>query len=58
MKIAILPARGGSKRIKNKNIVNIGGRPMIHNTIQILKKSKIFDEIIVSTDSTRIKKYQ
>ena len=42
MKIAILPARGGSKRIKNKNIVNIGGRPMIHNTIQILKKSKIY----------------
>ncbi len=56
MKIAILPARGGSKRIKNKNIINIGGRPMIHNTIQTLKKSKIFDDIIVSTDSIRIKK--
>ena len=54
MIVAILPARGGSKRIKNKNIINIGGKPMIHHTIQILKKTKIFDEIIVTTDSSRI----
>ena len=54
MIVAIVPARGGSKRIKNKNIINICGKPMIHHTIQILKKTKIFDEIIVTTDSSKI----
>ena len=54
MILAIVPARGGSKRIKNKNIINIDGKPMIHRTIQILKNSKIFDEIIVTTDSIKI----
>ena len=42
MIIAILPARGESKRVKNKNIINIGGKPMIHNTIKTLIKTKIF----------------
>ena len=56
MIVAIVPARGGSKRIKNKNIINICGKPMIHHTIQILKKTKIFDEIIVTTDSSKIQK--
>ena len=41
MIVAILPARGGSKRIKNKNIINIGGKPMIHHTIQILLGKQI-----------------
>ena len=54
MKIAILPARAGSKRVKNKNILNIYGKPMIHRTIDLLKKSKIFDMIIVSSDSKKI----
>ena len=54
MIVAIIPARGGSKRIKNKNIINISGKPMIHHTIQILKKTKIFDKIIVTTDSPKI----
>ena len=54
MIIAIIPARGGSKRIKNKNIINIGGKPMIYHTIKTLIKSKIFDEIIVTSDSKRI----
>jgi len=54
MIVAIVPARGGSKRIKNKNIINICGKPMIHHTIQILKKTKIFDEIIITTDSSKI----
>ena len=54
MIVAIIPTRGGSKRIKNKNIINISGKPMIHHTIQILKKTKIFDKIIVTTDSPKI----
>lgn len=54
--IAIIPARGGSKRIKGKNFKKFNGVPIIANTIKILKKSKIFEKIIVSTDDARIKK--
>ena len=54
MKIAILPARLNSKRIKRKNIKNINGRPIIYWTIKKLIKSKLFDHIIVSTDSNKI----
>ena len=56
MKIAIIPARSGSKRIKEKNIKNFFGFPMIYWPILIAKKSKIFDKIIVSTDSNKIAK--
>ena len=52
--IAIIPARGGSKRIKNKNIKKFFGKPMIAWTILAAKKSKIFNKIIVSTDSNKI----
>ncbi len=54
MNIAILPARGGSKRIKNKNILKISGRPMIEWTIKKLINSKLFKHIIVSSDSKKI----
>jgi len=54
--IAIIPARGGSKRIKGKNLKNFNGAPIISKTIKILKKSRLFDKIIVSTDSKKIKK--
>ncbi len=54
MLIAILPARSGSKRIKNKNIKNFLGKPIISYTINRLKKSNLFDEIYVSTDSNKI----
>lgn len=53
--IAIIPARGGSKRIKNKNIKLFFGKPIIQWTYEILKKSKLFSKIIVSTDSIKIK---
>ena len=56
MNIAIIPARGGSKRIKNKNIKNFLGKPIISYVIKQAIKSKLFDCIIVSTDSTKIKK--
>ena len=56
MKIAIIPARSGSKRIKNKNIKNFLGKPIISYTIKNLLKSKVFDKIYVSTNSTKIAK--
>ena len=54
--IAIILARGGSKRIPKKNIIDFMGRPMITWTIEAAIKSKIFDKIIVSTDSEEIAK--
>jgi N-acylneuraminate cytidylyltransferase len=56
MNIAIIPARGGSKRIVNKNIKFFFGKPIIYWTIMKLKKTKIFDKIYVSTDSIKIYK--
>jgi CMP-N,N'-diacetyllegionaminic acid synthase len=53
--LAIIPARGGSKGIPNKNVMNISGKPLIAYTIDAGKKSKYIDEIIVSTDSEVIK---
>ncbi|WP_298845450.1 acylneuraminate cytidylyltransferase family protein [Clostridium sp.] len=53
--LAIIPARGGSKSIPNKNIMSICGKPLIAYTIDAGKKSKYVDEIIVSTDSEVIK---
>tara|TARA_X000000368_G_C23019512_1_gene707316 strand:- start:1043 stop:1732 length:690 start_codon:yes stop_codon:yes gene_type:complete len=52
--IAIIPARGGSKRIKNKNIKLFCGKPMIAWTIIAAKKAKIFNKIMVSTDNIKI----
>ncbi|MBU3126096.1 acylneuraminate cytidylyltransferase family protein [Clostridium tagluense] len=53
--LAIIPARGGSKGIPNKNVMAICGKPLIAYTIEAGKKSKYIDEIIVSTDSDVIK---
>ena len=53
---AIVPARGGSKRIKKKNIKIFFSKPILYWTFNILKKSKIFDKIILSTDDEKIKK--
>jgi len=55
MKIAVIPARGGSKRIQRKNIKIFNGKPMIAWAIQIAQKSKLFDKIFVSTDDDEIK---
>lgn len=49
--IAVIPARGGSKRIPDKNIVDFFGKPMIAWTIEAALKSGIFDAVLVSTDS-------
>lgn len=52
--VAIIPARGGSKRIKNKNIKDFFGRPLISYSIKAAKDSDIFERIIVSTDDGEI----
>lgn len=54
MIVAIIPARIGSKRIKKKNIKSFLGHPIISYSIKSAQKSKIFDKIIVSTDSNII----
>ena len=46
----IIPARSGSKRIKNKNILNFYGIPLIGRTIKTARNSKIFDKVIVFYD--------
>lgn len=54
MNVAIIPARGGSKRIKKKNIRSFCGQPIIAYSIQQAIKSGVFDRIIVSTDDDDI----
>ena len=53
-RIAIIPARGGSKRIPKKNIKNFCGKPIIYYTIDYARKSNLFDVIHVSTDDKEI----
>ena len=52
--IAIITARGGSKRIPKKNIREFCGRPIIEYSIRAALESKLFDEVMVSTDSEEI----
>ena len=52
--LAIIPARGGSKRIPRKNIKDFLGKPIIAYSIEVALKSKLFEEVIVSTDDEEI----
>jgi pseudaminic acid cytidylyltransferase len=52
--ICIIPARSGSKRIKNKNLLSFFGKPIIYYSIKAAINSKIFSRIIVTTDSLKI----
>ena len=52
--LGIIPARGGSKGIKNKNLKKIKGKTLIEYTISEAKKSKLINDIYVSTDSNKI----
>lgn len=54
MNIAIIPARGGSKRIPRKNIKEFAGKPMIAYAITAAKQAGLFEHIIVSTDDQQI----
>ena len=53
--VCIIPARSGSKGIQDKNIVNLGGHPLLAWTIATAKKSNLINRTVVSTDS---KEYQ
>lgn len=54
MRIAVIPARGGSKRIPRKNIKLFFGKPMIAWSIEAAKASALFDHVFVSTDDAEI----
>lgn len=54
MKIAVIPARGGSKRIPRKNIRPFAGKPIIAYSITAALESALFDQVIVSTDDAQI----
>lgn len=54
MNVAIIPARGGSKRIPGKNIKIFAGKPIIAYSIEVALQAKVFDRIIVTTDSEDI----
>ena len=51
---AVIPARGGSKRIPRKNVLRFGGKPMLVWTIEAAIYSNLFDKIVVSTDDWEI----
>ena len=55
--VALIPAKGKSERIKNKNLKKIGQRPLLWWTLDSAKRSKYIDEIYVSSDSSRILNY-
>jgi len=52
--LAIIPARGNSKGLKNKNILPLKGKPLITYTIKAALESTVFDKVIVSTNSKKI----
>jgi pseudaminic acid cytidylyltransferase len=54
MRVAIIPARGGSKRIPNKNIKLFAGQPIISYSVRVAQDTELFDRVIVSTDSLEI----
>ena len=54
--VCIVPARGGSKRIKNKNIKSMAGKPLLAWTIEAAKKVKIIEDIYVTSENKKILK--
>lgn len=54
MRLAVIPARGGSKRIPGKNIRPFAGKPIIAYSIETALRSRLFDHVVVSTDDDKI----
>ncbi|EAH4957503.1 acylneuraminate cytidylyltransferase family protein [Campylobacter coli] len=57
MTLAIIPARAGSKGIKNKNLVLLNDKPLLYYTINAAKNSKYIDKIVLSSDGDNILEY-
>jgi CMP-N-acetylneuraminic acid synthetase len=55
--IAVIPARGGSKRVPKKNIKELKGKPLIEWTLEAAYKSKLIDEVVLSTDDKDIEEF-
>lgn len=53
-KLAVIPARGGSKRIPRKNVKEFCGKPILSYSIEAARDSGLFDEVMVSTDDEEI----
>ncbi len=53
-RIAVIPARGGSKRVPRKNVRPFAGRPMIGYAIEVARRSGLFDHVLVSTDDAEV----
>jgi len=53
-KVAVIPARGGSTRLKDKNIRGLGGKPLIQWMVEAVLNSEEFDDVYISTDSDKI----
>lgn len=52
--LALIPARGGSKGINNKNIIDLAGKPLIAYSIEAALQSQFIDQVVVTTDSEKI----
>ncbi len=52
--IAVIPARGGSKRLPRKNLINLGGKPLIAHSIEAAFESRCFKKVVVSSDDQEI----
>jgi len=55
--ICIIPIRSKSKGLKNKNILNFNGIPLVLNSVNLALKAKIFDKIVIATDSDNYIKF-
>ena len=53
--LAIIPARGGSKRLPRKNVLPLSGKPLINWTIEAALNSKYIDKVLVSSDDDEIR---
>ena len=54
MRLAIIPARGGSKRIPRKNVMPFGGKPMLCWSVEAALETGLFSDVVVSTDDLEI----
>lgn len=52
--IALLPMKGNSERVPNKNLKDFNGKPLFHHVLQSLQNCKLIDEVIINTDSDKI----